>query len=95
MTIKNLTLTWIILLLLTFSGSGLGEYASPGFWVTLSIACITALKGRLLIDRFMELGSASPVIRRTVYIFGLLTPMLMLLTSLLGPQLAQLTQLPD
>ena len=79
---------------LTLSGMLMGEYAQPGFWVTVSVACITAFKGRLVIDQFMELNQASPVIRRIVRSFGLVVPLLMILTYLLGAELAAVTQLP-
>jgi len=91
---RRLDITWLFLMALTLSGALMGEYAHPGFWVTVSVAVITAVKGRLIIDEFMELGDASPAIRRTVRIFGLLVPALILLTWFFGPQLAQWTRLP-
>ncbi len=93
-TVNKLDLSWLILMILTLSGMLMGEYAEAGFWITVSIAGITALKGRLIIDQFMELDQASPVIRRIVRAFGLVVPALMILTYLLGPELAQVTQLP-
>ncbi len=94
MTTGKLSLSWLLLMLLTLSGTLMGEYAQPGFWITVSIAVITAIKGRLIIDQFMELNQASPVIRRIVRGFGLVVPALMLLTYLSGPELAAVTQLP-
>jgi hypothetical protein len=93
-SIGKLNLSWLLLMLLTLSGTLMGEYARPGFWITVSIAVITAIKGRLIIDQFMELNQASPVIRRIVRGFGLVVPALMILTYLLGPELAAVTQLP-
>ncbi|WP_456372070.1 cytochrome C oxidase subunit IV family protein [Thiolapillus sp.] len=86
---KRLNLSWIFLMVLTLSGALMGEYAHPGFWITLSIAFITAIKGRLIIDEFMQLGDASPAIRRTVRLFGLLVPSLIILTWMFGPELAR------
>ena len=85
--------TWILLISLTLAGVSIGEGAEPGFWVTLTVAAIAAFKGRLVIDRFMELGSAHPAIRRLVRLFGLLVPALMVLVYLFGPQIAQITTL--
>ncbi|BAO45327.1 cytochrome C oxidase subunit IV family protein [Thiolapillus brandeum] len=90
---KRLNASWLFLMGLTLSGALMGEYAHPGFWVTVSVAFITAIKGRLIIDEFMELGDASPAIRRTVRLFGLLVPSLMILTWLFGNQLARWTSL--
>ncbi|HDK38078.1 MAG TPA: thiosulfate reductase [Thiolapillus brandeum] len=95
MNTLKLNLSWLLLMVLTFSGALMGEYAQPSFWITVSIAGITALKGRLIIDEFMELNQASPVIRRIVRGFGLVVPALMILTYLLGPELAAFTQLPE
>lgn len=85
--------TWILLISLTLAGVSIGEGAEPGFWVTLTVAAIAAFKGRLVIDQFMELGSAHPAIRRLVRLFGLLVPALMVLVYLFGPQIAQITTL--
>ncbi|HEC05383.1 cytochrome C oxidase subunit IV family protein [Thiolapillus sp.] len=94
MTAAKLTLSWMLLMVLTLSGTLMGEYAQPGFWVTVSVAVITTIKGRLIIDQFMELNHASPVIRRIVRGFGLIVPALMILTYLYGQKLAAITQLP-
>ncbi|HHH38358.1 MAG TPA: thiosulfate reductase [Sedimenticola sp.] len=73
---------WLALLGLTLGGTLLGESGYAGFWITLGIALVTLLKGRLVIDGFMELGGASPVIRRVVGLFGLLVPLLMVVAWL-------------
>ncbi len=91
--VRSVDWTWIVLISMTLAGVAVGEGAEPGFWVTLAVAAIAALKGRLVIDQFMELGSAHPAIRRLVSLFGLLVPALMVLVYLFGPQIAQLTTL--
>jgi hypothetical protein len=88
-----LDLTWFLLVILTLGGALLGEFSGGGFWVTLVVAVATAVKGRLVIDRFMELGEASAVIRRVVWGFGLLVPLLILVVYLWGPELARLNWL--
>ena len=90
-----LDLTWLILVMLTLGGALLGEFGASGFWATLLVALITAVKGRLVMDKFMELGEASPLIRRVVRGFGLLVPLLMLVVYLWGPDLARLHWLGD
>ncbi|MGE5155343.1 MAG: cytochrome C oxidase subunit IV family protein [Bdellovibrio bacteriovorus] len=92
-SIRSVDWTWGTLVALTLAGVALGEGAQPGFWVTLSVAAIAAVKGRLVIDQFMELGGAHPSIRRLVRLFGLLVPALMVLVDLFGPQIAQVTTL--
>lgn len=86
-------LAWLLLVALTFAGSLLGEYGGRSFWIVLLVAVMTAFKGRLVIDHFMELGQALPVIRRVVTVFGLLVPLLLLVTWLWGEELSRLNWL--
>lgn len=90
---RTVDLTWILLIALTLLGVALGEGASPGLTVTLLVAGITALKGRLVVDQFMEIGGARPGIRRAVRTFGLLVPVMILAVYWFGPRIATLTTL--
>lgn len=92
-TTRSLDWTWGILVTLTLVGIAIGGAATPGFWVTVGVAALAAFKGRLLIDQYMELGTAHPTIRRLVRLWGLFVPGLMILIYLFGPQIAQLTRL--
>ena len=92
-SLRTLTLTWLLLVVLTLAGAGLGGGASPGLGLTLIVATITALKGGLVIEEFLEVGGATPGIRYPVRVFGLLVPVCMVLVYLYGPQIAQLTHL--
>ncbi len=92
-SLLTLTLTWLVLVVLTLAGAGLGDGASPGLGLTLIVATITALKGGLVIEEFLEVSGATPGIRYPVRLFGLLVPVCMLLVFLYGPQIAQLTRL--
>jgi hypothetical protein len=90
---RTLDLAWLALIALTLGAAALGHGAQAGLPITLAIALLTAIKGRLVIDRFMELGGANPAIRRLVRVYGLMVPALMVAVQLLGPQLAALTAL--
>ncbi len=92
-TIRKLDQVWMLLIALTLGGVVVGEGADPGFWVTLLVAGITAVKGRLVIDYFIEVGDALPSIRRLMRVFGLLVPALIVLTYLFGSQIADVTSL--
>ena len=92
-TIRKLNQVWMLLIALTLCGVAVGEGAEPGFWVTLLVAGLTAVKGRLVIDYFIEVGDALPSIRRLMRIFGLFVPALIVLTYLFGPQVAGVTSL--
>lgn len=92
-TTRSLTLSWLALIGLTFTGALLGEAGQSGFWVTLSVAVMMAVKGRLVIDQFLELGSAHTSIRALVRLFANVIPALVVITYLFGPQIARLTTL--
>ena len=92
-SLLTLTLTWLVLVVLTLAGAGLGDGASPGLGLTLIVTTITALKGGLVIEEFLEVSGATPGIRYPVRVFGLLVPVCMLLVYFYGPQIAQLTRL--
>lgn len=79
---QKLDLVWLLLLAMTLGGAFVGKIAVPGFWITLAIAVITAIKGRMVIDYFMELNDASPIIRRVTKTFGMIVPLLMIATFL-------------
>ncbi|HBH35501.1 MAG TPA: thiosulfate reductase [Gammaproteobacteria bacterium] len=96
MVIKStlkLDLVWLLLLALTLGGAFVGKVAESGFWITFVIAVITAVKGRMVIDYFMELNDASPSIRRVARTFGMMAPVLMVVTYLWGPVLAKMNWL--
>ena len=92
-SLRTLTLTWLLLLVLTLAGASLGDGASPGLGLTLIVATITALKGGMVIEEFLEVGGATPGIRYPVRIFGLLVPLCMVLVYLYGSHIAQFTRL--
>lgn len=92
-TIRSLTLSWLALTGLTLTGALLGEAGQPGFWVTISVAVMMAVKGRLVIDHFLELGNAHHSIRKLVRLYANVIPALVVITYLFGPQIAQLTTL--
>lgn len=90
---RSVSWTWALLISLTFLGVSIGEGSEPGLRITLVVAVITAVKGRLVVDQFMELGDAHPGIRRLVRLYGLLVPALMVVILLFGPEVARLTVL--
>ncbi len=92
-TARSLTFAWLALAGLTLTGALLGEAGQPGFWVTLSVAVMMAVKGRLVIDHFLELGRAHRSIRKLVRLYAHVIPAMVVITYLFGPQIARLTTL--
>lgn len=88
----KIDLAWLMLMLLTLGGGLMGQHAQTGFWITVVIAMITLIKGRLVIDHFMELGEASPIIRRVVGSFCAIIPLMMVFTYVWSDLLVQFSQ---
>lgn len=90
---RNVNLAWLLLIALTLGGTLLGESSNPGFWTSVLLAGIMALKGRMVIDHFLELGNAHPSIRRLVRLYATALPLLVIVSYFFGPQIARLTAL--
>lgn len=88
---RKLDLVWLLLVLLSVAGAGLGGRADAGFGVTVVVALVMGIKVRLVCDHFLELGSAHRRIRLAVYGFGYGMPLLLILTTAFGDTLARLT----
>jgi hypothetical protein len=82
---------WLLLLGLTAAGAWLGETGERGWALSLTVAFLIALKGRLVIDHYMEMRDASPTIRRVLYAFIVAVPVLVLLSHGFGEAIARIT----
>ena len=80
----RLEFAWAALVLLSLGGLFLGESGDRGLAVTALIAGIMVLKGRLVIDFFLELSHANPTLRRMVRLYGISIPLLLLFSELLA-----------
>jgi caa(3)-type oxidase subunit IV len=82
---------WLLLLGLTAAGAWLGETGERGWPLTLTVAFLIAFKARLVIDHYMEMREASRTIRRVLYAFAVVVPVLVLLSHRYGDVLARVT----
>lgn len=82
---------WLLLVGLTLAGAGLGEMGGQGWPLTVTVAFLIAFKGRLVVDHYMEMRRASPVLRRLVLAFTVVLPILALLTHVFGPDIARVS----
>ncbi|MQM39796.1 hypothetical protein KBTX_03828 [wastewater metagenome] len=62
---ETLSQHWIMLLALTVAAA-LAATVVPPPWLTPAVATLTLIKGRTVIDSFMGLRDASPLLRHTV-----------------------------
>ena len=75
---QRLEVLWIVLLLLTLGGGWLGESSEPGMGLALFVTITIAIKGRIVIDHFMEMKNANVTLRRLMQLYFYLLPLVTL-----------------
>ncbi|NOQ79863.1 MAG: thiosulfate reductase [Gammaproteobacteria bacterium] len=91
-TEKNrINLFWGILVALTLFATFIAEAATPSHFIVLVICFTIAIKGRLVIDEFMGLREAKPIIRYTILSYFILLPVFISLCVIFPEFLAQVT----
>lgn len=84
---------WLLLVALTLAGAWLGEQGGSGPGVLAFVVLVIALKGRLVIDHFMELKSANVRLRRLMNAYFYVMPALVLAVYFFSGQIARWTAL--
>ncbi|MCU7920932.1 MAG: cytochrome C oxidase subunit IV family protein [Candidatus Thiodiazotropha sp. (ex Dulcina madagascariensis)] len=90
---KSIDFIWLLLLGLTLLSAAIAESPDQGLILTLVIACTIAFKGRMIVDRFMELKNANRLIRNSMRIYFYVIPSLIVLVYLLPDLILQITTL--
>ena len=80
-------------MLITLLNALIAETAEPSLIITLLIATAVAIKGRVVVDHFMELKSAHPLIRISMQVYFYVIPAMMILVYLFPETIARWTQL--
>ncbi|MCU7906610.1 MAG: cytochrome C oxidase subunit IV family protein [Candidatus Thiodiazotropha sp. (ex Epidulcina cf. delphinae)] len=91
---KTIDFIWLLLLGLTLLSAAIAESPDQGLILTLVIACTIAFKGRMIVDRFMELKNANRLIRNSMRIYFYVIPALIVLVYLLPDLILRITTLP-
>ncbi|GGK67572.1 cytochrome C oxidase subunit IV family protein [Amphritea balenae] len=84
---------WVMLMVITIGSALLAESGETNVLITLLIALSVMLKGRLVVERLMELRNANPYIRFAMNFYFYMVPALIVMVYLIPDQLAQLTTL--
>jgi len=84
---------WLLLVGLTGAGAWLAETGHAGWPLALVVAGLIALKGRLVIDHYMEMTSANTRIRRVLHLFVAIVPLLVLFSHGWSDVLRRITTL--
>ncbi|WP_432473585.1 cytochrome C oxidase subunit IV family protein [Amphritea sp. HPY] len=90
---RSIHVVWLLLMLITLGSALLAESGETNLFITLLIALSVLLKGRLVVERLMELRSANRYIRFAMNFYFYVVPALIVLVYLVPDQLASMTTL--
>lgn len=82
---------WLLLVGLTATGAWLAETGHSSWTLACVVAGLIAFKGRMVIDHYMEMTSANTRIRRVLYVFITIVPLLVLVSHGWSDVLRRLT----
>ena len=91
--LKTVDRVWFTLLGLTLLSAAVAESPDQGFVLTLVIALTVAIKGRMIVDRFMELTHANRWLRDSMRFYFYFIPLLIVLVYLFPDALVRITTL--
>jgi cytochrome c oxidase subunit IV len=91
--IKLINTLWLILIVLTLFSAYMAEQAKPGFNSIAIMALVLAIKGRIIVDYFMELKDSHVVLRTLMQVYFYVIPALIILVYLYPEQIAKWTAL--
>jgi cytochrome c oxidase subunit IV len=91
--IKVINTLWVILIVLTLFSAYMAERATPGLTSVCIMAAVLAIKGRIIVDYFMELKEAHRVLRALMRIYFYVIPALIILVYLYPEEIAKWTVL--
>jgi hypothetical protein len=84
---------WLLLVSLTLASAWFAETGHAGWPLALAAAGLIALKSRLVMDHYMEMTRANTRIRRALYLFAAVVPLMVLLSHGWSEVLRRLTSL--
>ena len=91
--VKFIEILWMILIALTLFSADMAEKTNPGFDSVAIMALVLAIKGRIIVDYFMELKDSHVVLRTLMQVYFYVIPTLIILVYLFPEQIAEWTVL--
>lgn len=91
--IKLIDSLWLILIVLTLFSAYMAERSTPGLDSVVIMAVVLAIKGRIIVDYFMELKESHVVLRTLMRIYFYVIPAMIILVYLFPEQIAKWTVL--
>ena len=91
--IKLIEILWLSLIVLTLFSAYIAEQAAPGLDSVAIMALVLAIKGRIIVDYFMELKHSHYILRTLMQAYFYVIPALIILVYLFPEQIAEWTVL--
>ncbi|MEE9491854.1 MAG: cytochrome C oxidase subunit IV family protein [Gammaproteobacteria bacterium] len=90
---KRIDVLWLVLIALTLFSAFMAERATPSFMTVAIMATVLAIKGRIIVDHFMELKHAHIVLRTLMRLYFYVIPMFIIIVYLFPEVIAKWTTL--
>lgn len=91
--IKLIEILWLLLIALTLFSAYVAEITNPGLDSVVIMALVLAIKGRIIVDYFMELKESHIVLRTLMRVYFYVIPALIILVYLFPEEIAAWTVL--
>lgn len=91
--IQLINTLWIVLVALTLFSAYMAEQDKPGLASILIMSLVLAIKGRIIVDHFMELKDSHVVLRTLMRVYFYVIPALIILVYFFPEQIAKWTVL--
>lgn len=90
---KRINYLWLFLIALTLFSAFMAERDTPGFSSIAIMALVLAIKGRIIVDHFMELKHSHKILCTLMQVYFYVIPALIILVYLFPEQIAKWTTL--
>jgi len=95
LSIRGIDFIWVLLMGITIGNYFIAENGESNLSFIVLIAVSLMLKGRLVVDRFMELKNANQKIRGWMNAYFYVVPLMIILVYAYPEVIVQLTQLKN
>ena len=93
--LKLIDYLWLLLIGLTLFSAYMAERSTPGLLSIVIMAVVLAIKGRIIVDHFMELKHSHKVLRILMQVYFYVIPALILVVYLFPEEIAEITRLSE
>ena len=90
---RNIDFIWLLLMAITIINAVISETVDGSLFITIIIAISIGFKGRMVVQRFMELHNANSFIKKMMNAYFYVIPLLIVVVQAFPDTIANLTRL--